>query len=426
MEKADIHELLAQMGLPAFKLGADGYPLPGQVVKYYREKMTYTDPKDHKVRHWTQADLAAQLGLKEIMVNLMENKHRGLDSVDRRRTLATILRIPPALLGLGSFDQIVEIATGQNITATKQGNTKRARIGKDTIKLYQDTFDIYKRMYGEGMSYAIVHELEKWTKRIEEDTANVNAQDKDALLRIAWKYEILCAKMFSADIADWSKTFEHVDNAREIATTLADRDLQAASLCHAGTFHFRQGRLGLAKMDIDGALLYAKGALPQTKGIIYSKSACICADDVSSSGMTLVQNIFDEAEKYTDAKSELRTISFGKDDFYLDKSYVLLAFNRPAKALELINDAEIHINSSNKRHLVFLDILRAKCYITQKKPEYEQAVSLLESAIEDSKELRVARNIDHIEKLYTKLLASPYGNAPDVASLGSALQRLPR
>ncbi len=269
-----------------------------------------------------------------------------------------------------------------------------------------------------------VHDVEKWTKRLENDVKHASTEDKSALLRVLWDYEVLCAKIYSSDLHDWGKTFEHIDNAREIATFLDDRDLQAASLCHSSIFHFRQKRTGLARMDIDGALMYAKGASPQTRGIILSKNACIRADDTSMSGMLLVQNTFDEAEKYADAKSETKNISFGKDDYLLDKAYAFIAFGRPVKALELIDDAERYIHLEKKRHLVYLDILRAECYIKQKKPDYEQAVGLLQSAVEDSKEVRVARNIDRIEKLYGELLESPYSKAPDITDLGATSRSL--
>lgn len=416
-------ELLSQAGLPQFELGEDGYPLPGKVVKYYRERMMYTD-RDGKQKHWTQADLAERLGLKEIMVNLMENKNQGLDSIERRRTLSTLLRIPPALLGLGSLELIVDAAIGQNELPPKNLKAKNLKIGKDTIKLYQKTFGIYKDLYAEGLSYASIQDIEKWTKRIERDAKLVSTEDKNTLLRVLWNYEILCSKMYGSDLQNWSKVFEHIDNAREIAMALNDRDLQAASLCHAGILHFRQGRIGLAKMDIDGALFYSKGALPQTKGIIYSKSACFGADTASTSEITLAQNTFDTAENYIDAKSEIKNISFGRDDYLLDRAYALLAFGRSARALELIDDAERYIDPSKKRFLIFLDILRARCYIKLKKPEYEQVVALLEGAIVESQEIRVARNIDHIEKLYRKLLESSYGKAPEVADLGLMLRGL--
>lgn len=98
--------------------------------------------------------------------------------------------------------------------------------------------------------------------------------------------------------------------------------------------------------------------------------------------------------------------------------------DRAGKALELLDDAERCVIS--KRYLVLLDVLRAGCYVEQKNPEYEQAVNLLGSAIEDSKLLRVANNTNQIENVYRKLLASRYGNSPDVGDLGLMLQNLRR
>ncbi len=420
-EKRNTPGSLVQTGLPQFDLAEDGYPDPGKVVKYYRERMTYTD-KDGKEKRWTQAELAKRLGITDIMVNIMENQNKGLDSIERRRALATILRIPPVLLGLDSLDHIVEIVTGQE--GLKQSTAKRAKISKDTVKLYQSTFSVYIKLYAEGLTYAIVSDIDKWTKRIEQNTEHINIEDKNALLRVLWDYEILCAKIYGSDLQNWSKAFEHTDNAIEIATALGDRDLQAASLYYSSIYHFRQGRLGLARVDIDGALVYAKGALQQTKGRIYSQNACVYADDTSLSGITLAQNIFDEAEKYVDVKSGIGNNSFGKDDYLFDRAYTLINVGRPAKALELLEDVERYVHPSGKRLFVFLDILRAKCYVNLKKPEYEQAVVLLEGAIEDSKEIRVARNIDQIERLYRKLVESSYGKSPDVVDLGLLLQDL--
>ncbi|HEY1249280.1 MAG TPA: helix-turn-helix transcriptional regulator [Nitrososphaera sp.] len=419
--KTNTLELLSQAGLPQFELGLDGYPLPGKVVKYYREQMKYTD-RDGKEKHWTQAELAERLGLKEVMVNLMENKNQGLDSIDRRRTLATILRIPPVLLGLGSLDLIVEIATGH--TPIGPPNAKKRKVSKDTIKQYQATFKVYKSLYAGGLTYTSINDIDKWVTRIQQDIEYVSAEDRNVLLRVLWDFEILCSRIHGNDLFDWGKAFEHIDNAKEIATILDDRDLQAASLYYSSSYHFRQKRLGLAKMDIEGALMYAKGALPQTKGNIYSHNACLRADDTSLSGITLVQNTFDDLEQYAGATSEIATLVFGKHNYLLDRAYTLIDIDRPAKAIELLDDAERYIEPANKRHLVFIDVMRAKCYINLKKPEYEQTVALLSSAIEDSKELRVARNIAHIENLYTKLVASSYGNSPDVIDLGLMLQEL--
>jgi transcriptional regulator with XRE-family HTH domain len=414
MEQA-IQDVLAELGLPQFEMGSDGYPIPGRVVKHYREMMKYTDRRGRE-RHWTQKDLAEKLGISEIMVNLMEKHNQGLDSIERRRVLATILKIPPVLLGLDSLDHIVELATGQH-APIQTASTNHPD--------YQNTYNVYKKMYHDGLSYMILRDIEAQAKQLEDGIKNNHLDDKELSLHLLWQYEVLCAKIFSADVSDWAKTFEHIDNAKDIATYLDDRDLQAASLCYSAIFHFRQGRIGAAKMDIDGAATYAKGSLPQTRGIICSKSACIYAEsDTSTSGIVLAQSMLDKAEKLTESREDRATISFGKDDFYLDKAYVLNRLNRHAKSLEMLEDAERYVQAAGKRHSVFLEIKKAQCYIEQKKPEYEQAIWMLLNAVETSKEIKVARNMEQVNKLYEKLAASSYAKSPDVADLGMQIQKL--
>lgn len=419
-ETPDNTQTLAQWH--QFEQGKDGYPLPGKVIKYYREHKTYTD-NDGRNKHWTQADLAKSLDISEIMVNLMENKNQSLDSIERRRALVSILRIPPALLGLGSLDHIVEIVTGQDVTSTKTAD-KRTKIGPDTIKLYKETYRVYETLFAGGLTYASIHDIDRWAKKIELDAKNAATNSRDELLHILWDFEILCAKAYSSDTGNWTKTFEHMDNATEIAAILEDRDLQAASLYTSGLYHFRQGRRGLARMDMDGAMMYAEGALPQTKGAIYSGDAFLRVQNTNSSEITLAQKMLNNAEKFTGANSEIKTIKFGKGTYFLGKAGAFLDMKRPAKALEYIEDAERYINPSRKRLLIYADILRARCYIEFKKPEYEQAVMLLNEAIEDSQELRIQRHIDHVDKLYSKLAQSTYGESPDVVDLGTKLRNL--
>src|SRR5260370_1429587 len=139
--KVDMQELLAQAGLPQFELEIHGSLIrvkqPGTVVKYFRERMKYPDQNGNEI-HWTQSELGQRLALSTVQVGNMENHNQGLDSIERREALITILKIPPVLLGLGTLDQLVEMTTGQNATAKQ--TTKRAKVGKDTIQLYRDPF----------------------------------------------------------------------------------------------------------------------------------------------------------------------------------------------------------------------------------------------------------------------------------------------
>src|SRR5215470_13345686 len=90
-----IATLLTSAGLPKFPLDDYGFPQPGVVIRYFRERMKYIDPEDHKEKHWRQIDLAERLGVSEVTIRLMETKSNSLDSIERRRVLADILKIPP-------------------------------------------------------------------------------------------------------------------------------------------------------------------------------------------------------------------------------------------------------------------------------------------------------------------------------------------
>ncbi len=392
---------------------------PGKVVKCFREHMVYEDQTTGKQKHWTQADLAVLMGLTKVQVCNMENHNDGLDSIEKRKTLATILKIPPILLGLGSLDSIVEIVTGREPQKTTP--VKRTKLTKQDIQKYHDTFRVYDVLFAEGMTYTSVTAIENMTRRIQADLENVSTEDKNELLRVLWDFEVLCDKVYTSDFMNWQKAYKHIENAIEIATALNDTDLLAISLRNRSIDHMRQGKMGLAKVDIDGALLYSKGALPQTKGILYTLNAWY---QVKSGNITLAQTILDSAEKYAGVKSDVTPIKFGIGRYLLDRGESLIAQKKPARALEFLDSAEQQIHFSKKRLLVYLDILRAKCYTDMKKPEYEHAVTILESAIADSKKIRVERNIRFIERLYKKLGESSYGNTPQVANLGMQLRGL--
>lgn len=66
-------------GYKPFDAGKDGYPLPGQVVKYYRE-----------VRGATQLNLAQELHRSKNTVRSMQNQGTALDSFSLRLRLSTL------------------------------------------------------------------------------------------------------------------------------------------------------------------------------------------------------------------------------------------------------------------------------------------------------------------------------------------------
>jgi tetratricopeptide (TPR) repeat protein len=86
--------------LPAFDLGPDGFPRPGQVIRHFRQLKLRADGKP-----WTQRDLARALGKQELTVRDMELRDAGLDTITRRRLLAELLDIPLILFGLATVPE---------------------------------------------------------------------------------------------------------------------------------------------------------------------------------------------------------------------------------------------------------------------------------------------------------------------------------
>ncbi|MBV9690568.1 MAG: hypothetical protein JO202_12775 [Ktedonobacteraceae bacterium] len=93
-------------GFPAFDTDPDGFPCPGQVIRYFRQAKLKEDGKP-----WTQRDLAQILGKQELAAREMELRDTGLNDISRRRFLAKSFDIPPILLGLALVPE------GQNTKA---------------------------------------------------------------------------------------------------------------------------------------------------------------------------------------------------------------------------------------------------------------------------------------------------------------------
>lgn len=217
----DAKQVLKGIGLSAVEAETN----PGLVIKAFRERMIYEDQLTGKLKHWTQQDLGNLLGLTKVQICNMENHNEGLDSIERRKALATILKIPPVLLGLASLDAIVDLAVGHDTVIAQKENIEQTNLGTDTIEQYQTMLKAYEVVYAKGLTYDKVYDIEKTAKLIVKNAKNAKTDIKGRVLRILWDYELLCASVYGSDLRNWHKAFEHLDNALEVATHLEDSEL---------------------------------------------------------------------------------------------------------------------------------------------------------------------------------------------------------
>ena len=76
-----------QEELPAFDIGPDGFPRPGQVIRHFRQTRLKADGKP-----WTQRDLAQILGCRELAVREMDGSIWNSEKDKKRLRVFSPLR----------------------------------------------------------------------------------------------------------------------------------------------------------------------------------------------------------------------------------------------------------------------------------------------------------------------------------------------
>lgn len=427
---SSIATLLKRAGFPEFPLDVYGFPQPGAVIRYFREQMKYIDPEDHKEKCWRQIDLAERLGVSEITVRLMETKNNSLDSIERRRLLAEILKVPPILLGIGATDGLEEFL--KNYQATT-GNTvsapvllKGTHVKQETIKLYRDAFLIYSNQHSTSTAQGSIFEIEQWVGRIQDDLPHVENTQTSTLQRTLWDFHALTAKIYADDLCDWNNASIHLNSALELANLLNSNDLRSASLYRSAQIRFAQRNFFLAKSDLDSAIGFVKHGSPSLKGAIYAAASLAHAlVDKDEAGRKYALSLMDQAGKYvpddSKATDEL-AIKFSQGKYLAEKADTLITLGRPGMALDVLDDAEEGTNSLEARRLAYIDILRAEANMKLKNPQHDTATQLLINAFGTSSSIKSGYNIGYISRLYTQLAKSSYGNSTQVSDLGILLR----
>jgi transcriptional regulator with XRE-family HTH domain len=249
-----ISALLKQAGYPDFPMDDEGFPNPGTVIRYFREKMQYTDPIDGKLKHWTQADLAKRLGVSEVTVRLMETKNVGLDSISRRRIVADMLKIPPVLLGLGAISELEKFLGGPTVAP----NASMFLLERETVDLYRRASRVYGDQHLTGTAQDSIVEIEQWIRRVKNDIDRSRGEQRTGLQDTLWNFYDLTAKIYSDDLSQWSDALKYLNAEMELAELLKSDQLRAASLYRSGQIHFAQRQYFAAKTDLEGAVSILK------------------------------------------------------------------------------------------------------------------------------------------------------------------------
>ncbi len=424
-----------QEGYPCFEAGSDGYPDPGHVIRWHRErKMKRLADGRHKP--WTQADVgqACDPPISEESVNRMEKRKRGLDSMKRREALSFMLTIPPALLGLDGLSH--EGAMPLSMPAIHlPGLTVDAALLQTYRSRQAGLYTGYFTHHGQEA----LSEVAGWISHLHEEVIPL-ASGADLLEALA--IESLYHQ-FILDVAreqrDDETALSHANTSLFLAQQTGNDEAIIAALLRRAEALQEQSQILEAKRDIDGALLHLKraanpslivvGAVRETAGLIHAQAAQTEVE------MTVAFGLLDQAERVAQIQElgeDPYFLKFDRGYYSLTRAMALTVKKAPTGLQDALDEAERFTAPELTRRHVILSIVRAQGLLKQaaqtssplsKEQCYYEATVVATEALDVAQQIKSRLSRDCIEQIYEQLKASTFGEEPAVVRLGWKLSK---
>jgi tetratricopeptide (TPR) repeat protein len=407
-----------EQGLPAFDVGPDGFPRPGQVLRHFRQTKLRADGKP-----WTQRDLAQVLGKQELAIRDLELRDTGLNDISRRRFLAHLFDIPPLLLGLATLPS----SSSKSLQGTP---APKVLIVSDQIDL-EEVRDQLTGFWTQntGASQEVLMTLDSTLKRLYERYPTTTSYDRLEVVTALCELHIHAANLLR-DRGKFGKSLEHLNKTKDLNTLLQEHELQADVLYRRGGVYLEKGELALALDDyhaaeqklthvssplqaavlLETALSEARVA-PPNAGAAPSKQRTAILKKLDRAGRIIRE---EHTERGRDKWPYLRV---DLERYHLDRAATLIVVGNPEEAqleLKLLSFPQL-IGRRSIYHL----ILQAQACFGLK--EYAQAALLAEQALPLVRQMHSRVNLERIKMLYKQLQQTPFRNNPEVGRLGYLL-----
>lgn len=392
-----------------------GYPNPGKVVKYYRERIIHT----RTGKPWTQSDLGEVLSVSDVMVRNMENHNHSLDSITRRRFLARLLEIPPVLLGLDSL-HILTQEQSETIAVTKSSRT----VGLETMTLEQ--YRIFLSLFWElsftSQAQDKLGDIFQLMKQLKARCFQGDERQRRQSKELLFHYHQFVA-VVTNDQRQYHTVLYHLNQAMQLAQELQDQQLTEVALLRRGWAYIELKDYSRAIADLERA---SRCTIPKLRGLILLGSSHAHAQVVQDGTDRLaVMHRLDEAASIVRRgifEHDEHFLDLAPDVYHIDRAGALLILQRPCDASEALESIELaarDVSPDRTRRHARLNIYKANIYAQQ--GDYPHATVLALSALPVMKAVKSTINIERIGQLYEQLHSSSYGDSTDVAQLGREL-----
>jgi hypothetical protein len=419
----------------------DGYPHPGEVVRWYRKQKRKRGLNGEFIP-WRQEDLgeACVPNLSGESVNKMEKHNIGLDSMTRRRALVSLLGIPPALLGLDALKH-------ERVIPQIPSATLPYRLTDETLLMIEqrqeELFIEYYTQHGQSG----VGEMNWWVPYLQDHILPLAQDDQQYVWvrRIERQYHQLMGNI-AREQRNYGEAVLRANTLVALAEETGDTEYCIIALFMRAEILREQGPLfhSMAQVETDHALALIKqlsqekrtpppavvGAATLEAGLLHILTAQIKQErDVARSLLRQAESLSRRAVGEVDPYQ----LKFNPGFYHIKAAMGLTTWHNPVTFKAHLDEATRLTDPALQRRHLIIQIVRAQGELLDAKntsrlaqdEHYAEATRLATEAFDLAKKLNSRLNRYRIQEIYNKLKKSPYGEEPTVAHLGLLLEQWP-
>lgn len=435
-----------------FTMQADGWPDAGQVMRYFREKHGLTAKELGKLYGKEVGKQGKPVCERWILEMELENKVPT--DITRRRVIARLLHIPPALFGLASLEDL-------SIHPQKKRQGISSTLDKSTFQQLSTDIAPYERSVRLRLHLHRTSNAQSLLQDINADIENLSAIDGQTKGDLACRArELLIGNNLIAtkivkDQRMYADAFSYANNAVRIAKSLEDEELIAATRYTRGCVKLewglygsvQQGQFQVDSNKIEKASYEFQALLennirtmtlhPQLQGFIMlqlSRAQSMLKRGQSRSSLANILIPADQAANMVGRNSiddiYTRMITTGTvsglhpGGYYLIKAGIFNIAGLSGKAFAELNKlkslTEKTYGKDETRNQAWINVAFAETLIGL--GEYTEAICHVKEALVACHNINSTQNIMSIIDIYGKLAPGKYGLSTDVKELEDMLK----
>jgi|SRR5579859_3160985 len=421
-----------------------GWPDFGEVLRHFRKKAKLSPTEFREI----YAKATEDGSLSERQLRRMENQNQVPPDMNKRKTIANLLNIPPWLLGLASLEDVTLYPhqTGASLI-TRQTTFMRVTVD---ISKYQNNIKMFW----------ILHDTSEASSRMSQILTDINelegleSQARGDLLykirELLVSYHILNAHVFR-DQREFALSHHHANQAVRIGRAENDSDWIATSLSTRGctylewgmfgtlsqrVFQIQEDKISKAIQDFERAL-HKGGLHPQLLGFIrihlsraYALTKFIHGEKTPALAITMLDNTADNIgkENIDDPYQRVLATGFGQpltmQGLHTARASTFNAEGMAGKALQEIRAIEaLQMSTIGKditRHWAWLDIVAANSFIGLR--QFDEATRRAKRALTTSRDIKSLTSLTNLVNIHGLLIKSSYKDNTNVRELGEVLR----